>query len=114
LPGNSGRGSRLRVPEIGFPAPSPEHIHVCNIDKNNGSGYRFWGVFPAVSQIGGIVIERLTWRLSTVAEQLGISRRALERERSAGRFPKPDAVIGRMPLWKPETVKQWLDQRGAA
>lgn len=50
----------------------------------------------------------LTWRLSSVAKALGISRRVLERERAAGRFPPPDRVVGRMPLWWPETVRAWL------
>jgi predicted DNA-binding transcriptional regulator AlpA len=54
----------------------------------------------------------LTWRLSAVAKALGISRRALERERSAGRFPPPDLTIGRMPLWKPETIRQWIERGG--
>jgi predicted DNA-binding transcriptional regulator AlpA len=52
----------------------------------------------------------LAWRLEQIAKALGISRRALERERAAGRFPKPDKVIGRMPLWRPETVKAWLGE----
>jgi hypothetical protein len=51
---------------------------------------------------------RLTLRLDELAAALGVSRRAIERERSAGRFSKPDAVIGRMPLWTPETIHQWL------
>ena len=56
----------------------------------------------------------LTWRLSAVAKALGISRRTLERERAAGRFPRPDKVIGRMPFWKPETVRRWIDEGGGA
>ncbi len=54
-------------------------------------------------------------RLDAVAEALGISRRQLERERAAGRFPRPDRIVGaRTPIWKLETVRQWLDQKGAA
>jgi predicted DNA-binding transcriptional regulator AlpA len=53
--------------------------------------------------------DRLAWRLDDIAQSLGISRRALERERSAGRFPRPDLTIGRMPLWKPETVRRWIE-----
>ena len=56
--------------------------------------------------------ERLTWRLSEVASTLGISRRALERERSAGRFPRPDLVVGKMPLWKPQTIRRWVEGGG--
>ncbi len=48
--------------------------------------------------------ERLTLRLDDLAESLGVSRRTLERERSAGRFPRPDLMIGKMPLWRPESI----------
>jgi hypothetical protein len=41
--------------------------------------------------------------------RLGVSRRIIERERSAGRLPKPDLHIGRMPLWRVETVRAWLE-----
>jgi predicted DNA-binding transcriptional regulator AlpA len=57
--------------------------------------------------------ERLALRLDEVAAALGVSRRAIERERAAGRFPRPDLTIGRMPLWKPETIKAWLEGGGA-
>ncbi len=53
-------------------------------------------------------VDRLAWRLEDVARAFGISRRALERERSAGRFPKPDRTIGRMPLWMPDTIREWV------
>ena len=52
---------------------------------------------------------RLALRLDELAAALGVSRRAIERERSAGRFPRPDRVVGRMPLWRPETVVGWLE-----
>jgi predicted DNA-binding transcriptional regulator AlpA len=56
--------------------------------------------------------DRLTFRLDELAAALGVSRRALERERSAGRFPKPDRIIGRMPLWTPETIRRWIEGGG--
>ena len=56
--------------------------------------------------------QRLTYRLDELAARLGISRRTIERERSAGRFPKADLKIGRMPLWKPKTIAQWIDRTG--
>jgi predicted DNA-binding transcriptional regulator AlpA len=55
---------------------------------------------------------RLTWRMDELAAVLGVSRRALERERSAGRFPRPDLQIGRMPLWRPETIREWVGRGG--
>lgn len=56
-------------------------------------------------------VERLALRLEEVAAALGISRRLLERERSAGRFPRPDRIIGRMPLWSVQTVRTWVEGR---
>ena len=55
---------------------------------------------------------RLTLRLAELAHALGISRRTLERERSAGRFPAPDLAIGKAPLWKPETIRAWIEGGG--
>ena len=55
---------------------------------------------------------RLTLRLAELAQALGISRRTLERERSAGRFPAPDLAIGKAPLWKPETIRAWIEGGG--
>jgi predicted DNA-binding transcriptional regulator AlpA len=51
---------------------------------------------------------RLTLRLDELAAALGVSRRSIERERSAGRFPRPDVQFGRSPLWRVETIRQWL------
>jgi predicted DNA-binding transcriptional regulator AlpA len=53
---------------------------------------------------------RLALRLDELAAALGISRRTLERERSAGRFPAPDLRIGKMPLWRPETIRAWIER----
>ncbi len=56
-------------------------------------------------------IERLTWRLADIVRALGVSRRTFERERSAGRFPKPDLHIGKAPLWRPGTVQAWIEDQ---
>lgn len=56
--------------------------------------------------------DRLALRLDELAVALGVSRRAIERERSAGRFPRPDLTIGRMPLWQPATIRRWIDEGG--
>jgi predicted DNA-binding transcriptional regulator AlpA len=53
-------------------------------------------------------VERIALRLDEVAEAVGLSRRTIERERSAGRFPKPDRVVGKVSLWSVETVKAWV------
>lgn len=56
-------------------------------------------------------IEPMTLRIEEVADALGVSRRAIERERASGRFPRPDLTIGKMPLWRPETVRDYLSQQ---
>jgi hypothetical protein len=58
-------------------------------------------------------VARLAYRLDEVAASLGVSRRAIERERAAGRFPAPDVQIGKMPLWRRETLVGWIAQGGA-
>lgn len=57
-------------------------------------------------------VDRLAYRLDELAAALGISLRSLERERSAGRLPRPDRVVGRMPLWSPETIRRWIEGGG--
>ena len=54
-------------------------------------------------------VARLALRLDEVADSLGMSRRAIERERSAGRFPAPDLRVGKAPLWRVETIRDWID-----
>jgi predicted DNA-binding transcriptional regulator AlpA len=57
-------------------------------------------------------VERLALRIDEVADSLGMSRRAIERERSAGRFPAADLHIGKAPLWRVETIRDWLENGG--
>jgi predicted DNA-binding transcriptional regulator AlpA len=58
------------------------------------------------------VVERLALRLDEVSQCLGVSRRLIERERAAGRFPPPDRTIGRVPLWSRETLVRWISEGG--
>jgi predicted DNA-binding transcriptional regulator AlpA len=69
------------------------------------------GVVPIATPLDALM-GRLALRLDELAAALGVSRRAIERERSAGRFPRPDRIIGRMPLWSPETIRAWLEKGG--
>jgi hypothetical protein len=69
------------------------------------------GVVP-VSEALDAAVELLTWRMDHVARALGISRRVLEHERAAGRFPPPDLQIGRMPMWMPQTIRTWVERGG--
>jgi predicted DNA-binding transcriptional regulator AlpA len=63
---------------------------------------------PAVT-----IHDRLTWGLDEIAAVTGLSRRLLERERSAGRLPAPDLAFGRRVLWFPRTIRDWLDRKAA-
>ncbi len=51
---------------------------------------------------------RLALRMADLVNLTGLSRRLIERERSAGRFPAPDKMVGRCPLWKCSTIDTWL------
>ena len=53
--------------------------------------------------------DRLVWGLADLADLTGLSRRTLERERSAGRLPPPDKRVGKRPLWLPSTIRRWLE-----
>ena len=57
--------------------------------------------------------ERLAYRLDELADALGVSRRTIERERSAGRFPKPCKILGkRTPLWSVQSIREWVEGGG--
>ena len=47
-----------------------------------------------------------------VARILNCSVRTLQRLRSAGKIPRPDIRLGRMPRWKAETIKVWIANGG--
>ncbi len=57
---------------------------------------------------------RLTIRREEAAAAIGISVRLLDQLRAGGRFPLPDAWAGRIPLWRAETVREWIANGGAA
>jgi predicted DNA-binding transcriptional regulator AlpA len=51
----------------------------------------------------------LLWGWPVLISVTGISRRTLERELSAGRFPRPVRYVGRRPFWRPEDVRRWAE-----
>jgi predicted DNA-binding transcriptional regulator AlpA len=59
---------------------------------------------PAISPLLGI---------DDIAETLACSRRLVERMRSAGKLPKPDLHVGRMPRWRRETISTWIERGGS-
>jgi predicted DNA-binding transcriptional regulator AlpA len=51
-------------------------------------------------------------RMADLTRVLNCSRRVVERLRSSGRLPAPDLTIGRMPRWKPATIRAWIEGGG--
>ena len=52
--------------------------------------------------------------IDDLAAILRCSRRLVERMRSAGKVPKPDIKIGKMPRWKAATIQAWIERGGRA
>lgn len=52
------------------------------------------------------------WGIDDVARYLAVSRRGVERLRSAGRLPKAAVQIGRLPRWKPDAIREWVSRGG--
>jgi predicted DNA-binding transcriptional regulator AlpA len=50
--------------------------------------------------------------LDGVARFLATSRRTVERLRAAGKFPRPDLHLNRMPRWQRQTILNWIERGG--
>jgi hypothetical protein len=55
-------------------------------------------------------IEPMAVRIEEVARLLGVSRRIIERERAAGRFPAADMKFGRLSLWSVSRLRAFLER----
>jgi predicted DNA-binding transcriptional regulator AlpA len=51
--------------------------------------------------------------IGELAETLRVSRRSVERMRSAGKLPKPDLHVGKMPRWTAAVLRQWIADQSA-
>jgi predicted DNA-binding transcriptional regulator AlpA len=49
------------------------------------------------------------WGWPEVLARVPISRRTLERELSAARFPRPALRVGKRPFWRPVDVIRWAE-----
>jgi predicted DNA-binding transcriptional regulator AlpA len=56
--------------------------------------------------------DMLGWDLDLISTLTTFSRRLLERELAAGRFPPPSARCGRRMAWRPSTVIAWMEKGG--
>jgi predicted DNA-binding transcriptional regulator AlpA len=52
--------------------------------------------------------------INDLAALLSCSRRLIERMRAAGKLPRPDLKVGKMPRWKSETILRWIESGGCA
>jgi len=50
--------------------------------------------------------------IDDLAALLSCSRRLIERMRSAGEVPKSDMLVGKMPRWRAETIRRWIEEGG--
>jgi predicted DNA-binding transcriptional regulator AlpA len=50
--------------------------------------------------------------MTDLARLLVCDRRTVERLRAAGRLPRPDLHIGRLPRWRLETISAWIERGG--
>jgi predicted DNA-binding transcriptional regulator AlpA len=66
----------------------------------------------AEAPAAALPLPRLLWGWAELVEATSIPRRTLEREISAGRFPRPIKRVGRRPFWKPADVIAWAEGSG--
>jgi hypothetical protein len=57
-------------------------------------------------------VERLAYRITEVAAAFGVSRRTIERELAARKFPPADLRIGKCPLWRRSTLLAYAASGG--
>ena len=48
-----------------------------------------------------------------VAELMGLGIETIKTHRARGNMPDPDYVIDDKPLWRRETINQWIAERAA-
>ena len=96
--------SWLRARRHGIPVPPGSEEHRLSITTETSTEPTSRPIPPG--------IEALTYRLADLPRALGVSRRTIEGERAAGRFPRPDLKMGRIPLWRRQTIDRWLAQGG--
>jgi hypothetical protein len=47
--------------------------------------------------------------IDDLVQLLNCSRRVVERMKSAGKLPRVDLLVGRMPRWKTSTIRRWIE-----
>jgi hypothetical protein len=67
------------------------------------------GADPSPVPAESPVVPRLLWGWPEVTKATGIPKRTLQKELSAGRFPKPTRPVGRRPYWDPRVITRWAE-----
>src|SRR5262249_46947865 len=70
-------------------------------------------LLAATDRQAGRAVDRMALRADELEASLGLSKRLIQKEVSAGRFPRP-VKIGRVSVWPVEVVRQFLAQHQAA
>jgi predicted DNA-binding transcriptional regulator AlpA len=78
-------------------AAAPDHIRVLDPPT-------------LTSAVQPTALPLLLWGWPQILIATGLLRRTLERELSAGRFPKPIRRVGRRPYWRPADVIRWAEE----
>jgi predicted DNA-binding transcriptional regulator AlpA len=50
--------------------------------------------------------------IDDLAAALSCGRRLVERMRAAGKLPRPDLKLGKMPRWRASTIRRWIEGGG--
>ena len=51
---------------------------------------------------------------SDLARVLNLAQRTIDRLKTSGKLPRPDLHIGKMPRWRPATIRAWIERGGRA
>ncbi|HZW31424.1 MAG TPA: hypothetical protein VFF52_11995 [Isosphaeraceae bacterium] len=70
------------------------------------------GLKAALERQAAPPVDRMTLRLDELEAALGVSRRLIQKEIAAGRFPRP-IKCGRTSLWLLEAIREHLAQQAA-
>jgi len=71
-----------------------------NSDKENVNSF----------QHEGRLYDRLIYKKADLPHLIGMSIRSIDRLISKGQFPKPNARINFRPIWKKQTILNWIDE----
>jgi hypothetical protein len=87
---------RPRLVRTGAAESNSQHIQLCN---------------PSTPIKLAASIEPLLTK-ADLGQILRVNTRTVERMVSAGKLPKPDLYLSRMPRWRPSTIRDFIESGG--